>query len=128
MSQTVNLGGSSDLQCRIAAGFPIPDVHWSREDGRHFGPNVEQLPGGVLRLTNISIADGGAYKCSASNIVGSTSAIARIEVQSIPTITISPAGGLIYAKPNSRVRLTCSAQGIPQPNVAWMKTTAGVSV
>lgn len=127
-SQTVTLGGSADIQCRVLAGFPVPEVHWKREDGRAFATNVQQLPGGLLRLTNVTVDDGGAYRCLASNAVGSTSAVARIEVQSIPVITVTPSGGLIYVKQGERVRLTCSAQGLPQPTVAWMKSQPGVSI
>lgn len=123
--QTVTLGGSTDLQCRVVAGFPVPEFHWAREDNQPFGLNVEQLAGGLLRLTNITVHDSGAYVCSARNEVGSTTAIARIEVQSLPVITITPHTGIITVKSGSRVRLTCTAEGIPQPNVAWSKHGSG---
>ncbi|KAK0088927.1 hypothetical protein PV326_004677, partial [Microctonus aethiopoides] len=120
-SQTVTLGGSLDIQCRVVAGLPLPEVHWSRQDGRIFAANIEQHHGGLLRITNTTVNDGGAYICSASNEVGTSSAIAHIEVQSIPVITITPSGGIVNVKLGSRVRLTCSAEGIPQPTVIWSK-------
>ncbi|XP_070153239.1 basement membrane-specific heparan sulfate proteoglycan core protein isoform X5 [Polyergus mexicanus] len=126
--QTVILGGSADLQCRAKAGFPVPELHWSRQDGRPFASNIEQLPGGLLRLSNITVNDDGAYICSASNEVGSTSVIAHIEVQSLPVITITPKHGILQVKRGSRVRLMCSASGYPQPNVAWSKYVHGVTV
>lgn len=126
--QTVTLGGSADLQCRAKAGFPVPELHWSREDNRPLGSNVEQLPGGLLRLSNITVNDGGAYICSASNEVGSTSVIAHIEVQSMPVITIAPKLGILQVKRGSRVRLVCSASGYPQPNVAWSKHLNGLTI
>lgn len=126
--QAVTLGGSADLQCRAKAGFPVPELHWSRQDGRLFTSNIEQLPGGLLRLSNITINDGGAYVCSASNEVGSTSVIAHIEVQSIPRITITPGHGILHVKRGSRVRLMCSASGHPQPNVAWSKHVNGKTI
>ncbi|XP_057332116.1 basement membrane-specific heparan sulfate proteoglycan core protein isoform X8 [Microplitis mediator] len=119
--QTVVVGGSADLQCRVIAGYPVPEVRWSRQDNRPLGPNVEQLSGGLLRLTNITVSDDGMYVCTASNPVGSTSATARIEVQSPPVITITPSGGIIQAKLRDRLKLTCHAEGIPQPTVAWTK-------
>ncbi|XP_023290722.1 basement membrane-specific heparan sulfate proteoglycan core protein [Orussus abietinus] len=126
--QVVLVGGSADLQCRAIAGFPIPEIHWSREDGRHFGSNIEQLPGGLLRLTNITISDGGAFVCSASNEVGTTTAVAHIEVQSLPVITISPNIGILPVKLGDRIRLMCSATGHPQPNVVWSRHTNGVAL
>ncbi|XP_011864496.1 PREDICTED: basement membrane-specific heparan sulfate proteoglycan core protein isoform X15 [Vollenhovia emeryi] len=126
--QTVILGGSADLQCRAKAGFPVPELQWSRQDNRPFASNVEQLPGGLLRLSNITANDGGAYICSASNEVGSTSVIAHIEVQSMPVITITPKHGILTVKRGSRVRLMCSASGHPQPNVAWSKHMNGITI
>ncbi|XP_019884797.1 basement membrane-specific heparan sulfate proteoglycan core protein isoform X13 [Camponotus floridanus] len=126
--QTVILGGSADLQCRAKAGFPVPELHWSRQDGRPFASNIEQLPGGLLRLSNITVNDDGAYICSASNEVGSTSVIAHIEVQSLPVITITPKHGILQVKRGSRIRLICSASGYPQPNVAWSKYVHGVTI
>lgn len=115
------VGGSADVQCRAIAGTPMPQLLWSRQDGRPFHHNIKQLPGGVLRLTNITATDGGGYVCTASNTVGSTSAIAYIEVQSTPVIAIAPSSGILNVKPGNRVRLVCSASGSPQPNVVWTK-------
>ncbi|XP_071582358.1 basement membrane-specific heparan sulfate proteoglycan core protein isoform X12 [Temnothorax nylanderi] len=126
--QTVILGGSADLQCRVKAGFPVPELQWSRQDNRPFASNIEQLPGGLLRLSNITSNDGGAYICSASNEVGATSIIAHIEVQSMPVITILPKDGILNVKRGSRVRLMCSASGYPQPNVAWSKHVNGITI
>ncbi|XP_043503640.1 basement membrane-specific heparan sulfate proteoglycan core protein isoform X1 [Polistes fuscatus] len=125
--QAVTLGGSTDLLCRAIAGIPLPEIRWSRKDGRPFAPNIEQHPGGLLRLSNVTINDGGSYVCSATNEVGSTSAIAHIEVQSIPVITIEPRSGILQVKLGDKVRLTCSAVGHPQPNVAWSKYVNGLA-
>ncbi|XP_035741560.1 basement membrane-specific heparan sulfate proteoglycan core protein-like isoform X34 [Vespa mandarinia] len=125
--QPVTLGGSADLQCRAIAGLPLPEIRWSRQDGRSFAPNIEQLPGGLLRFSNITINDGGSYVCSATNEVGSVSEIAHIEVQSIPVITIEPRAGILQVKLGDRVRLACSAVGHPQPNVAWSKHINGLA-
>ncbi|XP_066593540.1 basement membrane-specific heparan sulfate proteoglycan core protein [Prorops nasuta] len=119
--QTVLLGGSANLQCRAIAGLPIPEIRWSRQDGRVFSRNIEQLSGGLLRLNNITVEDQGAYVCSAVNTVGSTSMTAHIEVQSIPVISIQPRNGILPVKLGDRIRLVCSAAGHPQPNVAWSK-------
>lgn len=124
-TQTVTLGGSADVQCRAIAGNPMPELHWSRQDGRQFPPNIKQLPGGVLRLSNVTAMDSGSYVCSAINSVGSVSAVAYIEVQSVPVIMISPNSGILQVKSGDRVRLVCSATGNPQPSVGWRKHTNG---
>ncbi|XP_015437459.1 PREDICTED: basement membrane-specific heparan sulfate proteoglycan core protein [Dufourea novaeangliae] len=126
-TQTVTLGGSADVQCRAIAGTPMPELHWSRRDGAPFPHNIKQLPGGVLRLSNITLNDGGTYICSAVNSVGSTSAVAYIEVQSVPVINISPRSGILNVKRGDRVRLVCSASGNPQPNVEWTKHVNGMA-
>ncbi|XP_053982835.1 basement membrane-specific heparan sulfate proteoglycan core protein-like isoform X1 [Hylaeus volcanicus] len=125
-TQTVRLGGSADIQCRAIAGIPVPELRWYRQDGRPFLHNIRQLPGGILTLSNITIDDGGAYVCSAMNSVGSDSAVAYIDVQSVPVITVSPSSGILNVKRGDRVQLTCSANGIPQPNVEWTKHVDGI--
>lgn len=47
--QTVVVGGSALLQCRVTSGIPSPAVMWRRSDGRPLSPNIEELPNGVLR-------------------------------------------------------------------------------
>ncbi|XP_043520278.1 basement membrane-specific heparan sulfate proteoglycan core protein isoform X8 [Frieseomelitta varia] len=116
----VTLHGSTDLQCR-ATGIPTPELHWSHENGRPFPFNIKQLPGGVLRLANVTENDGGSYVCTAVNNIGSTSAVVYIEVQSVPTINISPQSGILSVRPGDRVRLLCSASGLPQPRVTWSR-------
>ncbi|XP_034185293.1 terribly reduced optic lobes isoform X7 [Osmia lignaria lignaria] len=117
----VILGGSTDLQCRAVAGIPMPELHWSHQNGRPFPSNIKQLPGGVLRLSNITANDGGAYVCSAVNPVGSNTAVVYIEVQSVPVIMISPRSGILQVKRGDRVKLICRSSGYPQPRVAWVK-------
>ncbi|XP_060829423.1 basement membrane-specific heparan sulfate proteoglycan core protein-like isoform X3 [Bombus pascuorum] len=123
----VTLDGSTDLQCR-ATGIPMPELHWSHESGRPFPHNIKQLPGGVLRLTNITVSDGGSYVCTAINPAGTNSAMAYIEVQSMPVISISPQSGMLHVRPGDRVRLLCSANGFPEPSVTWSRHPNVVSL
>ncbi|XP_043603055.1 basement membrane-specific heparan sulfate proteoglycan core protein isoform X21 [Bombus pyrosoma] len=116
----VTLDGSTDLQCR-ATGIPMPELHWSHESNRPFPHNIKQLPGGVLRLTNITASDGGSYVCTAINPAGTNSAMVYIEVQSMPVISISPQSGMLHVRPGDRVRLLCSANGFPEPSVTWSR-------
>lgn len=110
------------MQCR-AQGLPTPEVQWSREDNRPFFQNIEQLPGGLLRLTNISYNDEGHYVCTAVNTVGRATLAAQIVVHSRPIINISPNSGILNVKTGDRIKLICSATGKPQPNIVWTKRT-----
>lgn len=47
--QTVTMGSSTLLQCRVISGIPQPKVWWVRGDGRQLSHNIEELSGGVLR-------------------------------------------------------------------------------
>ncbi|XP_050492359.1 basement membrane-specific heparan sulfate proteoglycan core protein-like isoform X15 [Bombus huntii] len=123
----VTLDGSTDLQCR-ATGIPMPELHWSHESGRPLPHNIKQLPGGVLRLTNITASDGGSYVCTAINPAGTNSAMVYIEVQSMPVISISPQSGMLHVRPGDRVRLLCSANGFPEPSVTWSRHPNVVSL
>ncbi|XP_048508165.1 basement membrane-specific heparan sulfate proteoglycan core protein isoform X9 [Athalia rosae] len=128
-TQQISEGGSALIQCRVVEGLPTPEVTWARYDGRPFGPNVEQLPGGVLRFNQITLEDGGSFVCSASNQVASTTVTAVLEVNSQPQITITPSNREpLIVRLGERVRLTCSATGRPSPQVGWSKHRAEPTV
>lgn len=63
----------------------------------------------------------GEYTCHAQNDAGQTTATARLEVKSLPLLTITPRSGQITVKEGDRVRLECRASGFPQPTVQWNK-------
>lgn len=74
------------------------------------------------RFNNIKLDDGGEFICNAENEAGRVSAIATIEVQSLPMVVITPASP-IQSVEGQRVRLDCRATGRPSPTVAWTKHT-----
>ena len=47
--QTVTMGGSAILQCRVLAGIPQPNIVWIGPTGQRLSSNIEQLSNGVLR-------------------------------------------------------------------------------
>lgn len=83
--------------------------------------NIEELSGGVLRFKEMSMEEDGEYICHAENVAGQTTSTARIEVQSLPVINISPRRGSITVREGERIRLECHATGHPQPTVRWTK-------
>ncbi|XP_021927336.1 basement membrane-specific heparan sulfate proteoglycan core protein isoform X6 [Zootermopsis nevadensis] len=123
-TQTVIAGGSVLLQCRVTGGIPSPRVSWTRTNGRPLSSIIEELPGGVLRFSQVTQAESGQYICHAESEAGSTTAIATLVVQSTPTITISPSND-VQVVVGQRVRLECRATGDPPPTVEWSKHRTG---
>lgn len=120
-SQKILEGGTADFHCRAIAGIPAPEIKWSRQDNRPLDLNTQIIPGGMLRISNVTSSNAGSYVCVAENPVGVTSATVNLEVQSLPLITISPRNGILRLKSGEKLHLICSATGYPQPTVFWSK-------
>ena len=75
---TVNEGGTASFQCS-ASGNPEPSVSWSKLNNQS---EVTQLAvsGGKLELKKVTGSDTGVYQCSATNILGNSREVARLEV------------------------------------------------
>ncbi|XP_066985998.1 basement membrane-specific heparan sulfate proteoglycan core protein [Macrobrachium rosenbergii] len=121
VKQTIVVGASALFQCHLTAGIPPPSVRWTRTDGRPLKPNTEVLNGGVLRFNEVKGDEEGSYTCTAENDAGSVKAVAILEIQSLPFITIQPRPSPYRVRVGQRVRLECSAQGDPAPTVSWQK-------
>uniref|UniRef100_A0A8C2A3V0 Neuronal cell adhesion molecule a n=1 Tax=Cyprinus carpio TaxID=7962 RepID=A0A8C2A3V0_CYPCA len=126
-------GDTLQLEC-IADGLPTPDISWSKVNG--------DLPSGrfsfhsfqkTLKITEVTEADGGDYRCLAKNRLGSNHHIITVVVRgsilnsnfqilnsnfvSAP-FWISAPQNLILA-PKESGMLTCRAEGNPKPTVTW---------
>ncbi|KAK3867232.1 hypothetical protein Pcinc_027289 [Petrolisthes cinctipes] len=121
VQQTIVIGASALFQCHLTAGIPNPTVRWSRTDGRPMTPNTETLNGGVLRFNQVQGDEEGSYICTAENDAGSVTAIAMLEVQSMPSIIIRPGPSPNMVREGERLRLECSAEGDPAPTVSWQR-------
>ncbi|XP_065579048.1 basement membrane-specific heparan sulfate proteoglycan core protein-like isoform X5 [Artemia franciscana] len=122
--QTIINGASAIFQCRVTQGIPTPVVKWSRQDGRPLSVAVEELPGGVIRFNRVAGDESGTYICTAQNDAGFTTATAVLEIQKVPSVTITPSGS--YRVTNGqRVRLECRAEGDPVPFVSWRRVRSG---
>jgi hypothetical protein len=120
--QTVLLGGSVLYQCRVTGGIPTPSVKWTRRNGESLPSQMEEIPPGVIKITGMEASSAGEYVCEARNNAGMTSAIAVLEVQSLPVIKLRPSG-IITVLPGKQVKLHCRATGNPSPTVTWTKLT-----
>ncbi|XP_026065559.1 neuronal cell adhesion molecule-like isoform X11 [Carassius auratus] len=110
-------GDTLQLEC-LADGLPTPDISWSKVNG--------ELPSGrfsfhsfqkTLKITEVTDADGGDYRCLARNRLGSNHHIITVVVRAAP-FWISAPQNLILA-PKESGMLTCRADGNPKPTVTW---------
>lgn len=67
-------------------------------------------------------SSAGEYVCEARNSAGMASAIAVLEVQSLPVIRLRPSGSVTILA-GKQVKLHCYATGNPSPSVSWSKVT-----
>jgi len=61
-------------------GDPYPDVHWRRNDREIDLTKVKIIPGKGIRIESVHPADEGSYICEATNIMGTITAIANLQV------------------------------------------------
>ncbi|XP_078363541.1 uncharacterized protein LOC144647739 isoform X2 [Oculina patagonica] len=116
---TVNEGGSASFQCS-ASGNPEPALMWRKLDNQS---EIVQsaVSEGKLQLKKVTGNDSGVYQCSATNILGNARAVAQLEVNVRPRVTLL--SGPLHAIEGSDVTLpTCHVTGNPQPVVTWSKS------
>lgn len=106
------------LSCRAIAGIPTPSITWVRRDGAPILRSEEKYPGTIL-ISNITFAEAGEYECRSSNIAGSVSQTATINVQQPPIIQILPGTEELTITEGDELKLECFAEGSPPPNVEW---------
>jgi hypothetical protein len=75
-------------------------------------------------FNQVTKAEEGQYLCVVENEAGSASAVATIEVHSLPTISGLPTSPM-HVTLGQRVRLECRAEGHPTPTVTWKRHRLG---
>nr|XP_015194455.1 PREDICTED: neuronal cell adhesion molecule isoform X4 [Lepisosteus oculatus] len=111
-------GQDLNLEC-IAEGLPTPEMTWMKESGelpskRTSYENFQK----TLKITDITEADAGDYRCTAKNVLGSVHHTIKVTVKAAPYWIGAPKN-LILA-PNETGLLTCRAQGNPKPSITWL--------
>lgn len=71
----VREGDNVEMHCNVIAGIPDPTVIWLQVAT---GEKKEENP---LKITNISRAQAGEYRCTANNTCGEESTVTDIDVQ-----------------------------------------------
>ncbi|KAM8864761.1 basement membrane-specific heparan sulfate proteoglycan core protein isoform 10-T10 [Spinachia spinachia] len=114
--QTVMIGNSVEFECQ-AVGDPEPTVRWSKVGGSL--PAHIMVKGGMLRIEQVTEADAGKYRCTATNDVGSVQSQVVLNVQSLPQIATLPETTEVTV--GSDAVLPCVASGYPAPEIKWSK-------
>ena len=105
------------LVCQ-ASGQPTPTITWQKA----FSPPPRKKTtavNGTLTISNIEKADGGAYACVATNLLGEDSAVAQVTVLDTLKFRITPPQK-VNVSASSKVVLHCAAQGAL--NIFWKKS------
>ncbi|KAM4737871.1 basement membrane-specific heparan sulfate proteoglycan core protein isoform 2-T2 [Anableps anableps] len=115
--QTVMIGNSVEFECH-AVGDPEPTVRWSKVGGPL--PSHIMVKGGMLKISQVTEADAGHYRCTATNDVGSVQSQVLLNVQSLPQISTLPETKEVTV--GSDAVMPCLASGYPVPDIKWTKS------
>ncbi|XP_033987437.1 neuronal cell adhesion molecule a isoform X2 [Trematomus bernacchii] len=110
-------GETLELEC-IADGLPTPEMSWQKDGGelpstRTSFYNFKR----TLKVSEVNEADGGDYRCTATNNLGTAYHIIKVTVKAAP-FWVSAPRNLILA-PNETGILTCRVNGEPKPKISW---------
>ncbi|XP_037616469.1 neuronal cell adhesion molecule a isoform X3 [Sebastes umbrosus] len=117
-------GETLELEC-VADGLPTPEISWQKGGG--------ELPSSrmsfynfrkTLKVSDVTETDGGDYRCTAANNLGTIYHIIKVTVKAAP-FWVSAPRNLILA-PNETGILTCRVNGEPKPKINWFVN--GVSI
>ncbi|CAG9815789.1 unnamed protein product, partial [Phaedon cochleariae] len=111
LNNNVNVGEKFTLYCAVI-GWPTPTVQWLKED-RVISNST------ILEIAVARTYHSGNYTCLAFNKAGRISQKHRVEVQQRPFFKETPLSK--YYPSAMTARLRCSAGGIPEPRVTWLK-------
>uniref|UniRef100_A0A8C3N737 Cell adhesion molecule DSCAML1 n=2 Tax=Geospiza parvula TaxID=87175 RepID=A0A8C3N737_GEOPR len=124
--KVVNPGEQFSLMC-AAKGAPPPTVTWALDDepiprdSGHRSNQYTMSDGTTVSHMNVSspqIKDGGVYRCTARNSVGSAEYQARINVRGPPSIR---AMKNITAVAGRDTFINCRVIGYPYYSIKWYK-------
>ncbi|KAK7121153.1 hypothetical protein R3I93_022290 [Phoxinus phoxinus] len=116
-SQMVLRGEVLELEC-IADGLPTPAVSWTKLSGEIPGRRASLMNfNKTLRISDVSEADAGEYRCAAGNRLGSVHHTITVSVRAAP-YWISAPRNLVLAPLETGV-ITCRARGHPKPHIRW---------
>ncbi|XP_043478446.1 Down syndrome cell adhesion molecule-like protein Dscam2 isoform X37 [Leptopilina heterotoma] len=126
--EPVNAGDTVSVQCTVSKGdFPL-DIDWLFEGQslQSYKEDVAVTNSGKrskqLTIEAVAANHAGEYTCVASNIVGTVSRSATLNVNVPPRWILEPTDKAFAQGSDARVE--CKADGFPKPQVTW-KRAAG---
>ncbi|XP_077192883.1 inactive tyrosine-protein kinase 7 isoform X1 [Paroedura picta] len=114
-------GKPAYLHCLSKASLK-PSINWYRngipisEDSR-----FDIAENGTLRINNVDVYDGTTYKCVSSTPAGSIEAQVRVHVLENLKFTPPPQPQRCVEF-DKEVTVSCSATGLEQPTIRWIKS------
>ncbi|KAI0977966.1 hypothetical protein GJ496_004291 [Pomphorhynchus laevis] len=121
-------GESVSFTCYPQEGDPHPDISWSRIDGKAILP-PSRIIDSQLELIQVSKETATQYQCTMTNIAGSSSAIATVNIKAPPGIKIMTNPDHIGDIHNEHpVYVQCVASGTPTPDVYWTRNGHNVTM
>uniref|UniRef100_A0A8C9F423 Immunoglobulin superfamily member 10 n=1 Tax=Pavo cristatus TaxID=9049 RepID=A0A8C9F423_PAVCR len=77
------------------------------------------LPNGTLVIARAALQDGGQYRCTATNALGTARLLATLAVVAYPP-RIAGGTRLLTAHAGMPVAMRCPAEGRPPPSISWV--------
>ena len=116
-------GEESRLLCKAESATYV-QYTWYKDD-----KVIQESKQGKLLFQNTTSTDSGAYKCKASNHIGSISSnFTLLVVESKPLIFQQPIGNIIIQGIPRPLYIICNATGKPTPKLRWFFTPMNSSV
>ncbi|XP_028814994.1 neuronal cell adhesion molecule isoform X4 [Denticeps clupeoides] len=116
-SKMVLRGHVLEMEC-IAEGLPTPEVSWVKVSGELPHNRLSLLNfHKTLRITGVTEADAGQYRCTAKNRLGTIHHTITVNVKAAPYWIMAP-NNLVLA-PLENGQLICRASGNPKPAISW---------
>uniref|UniRef100_A0A8P4KK11 MAM domain containing glycosylphosphatidylinositol anchor 2a n=1 Tax=Dicentrarchus labrax TaxID=13489 RepID=A0A8P4KK11_DICLA len=123
----VNPGETITLVCVASGGDPPPTLRWVRPGGEEL-PRRSVINGGTLTIPAVTVDDGGAYSCMASNNVGnpakkSTTILVRGLRKGRFWITPDPYHNDDNIQIGREVKISCQVEATPPEELqfSWLK-------
>ena len=126
MSLTVYQTQTAVFQCSIlSSSSSSKNIRWIKNDRPlQLDHRMTVLPSGSLEITNVNYPDRGSYKCTRDGLVSRSAdlnlkALIANAAPEAPQFLNTPKGQAVMVETD--VTLECSANGLPQPTITWLK-------
>lgn len=104
---SVEIGTNLQIDCQVKNARE-EDVYWATDNNRPLS-NTVQIDGTVLKFISIAPADGGGYRCTASNQYGNITKTAQVRVNLPSVYKPAPHSQVHQHREGDSIKLSCSA-------------------